>query len=108
MGARNTQSLHDSLLSDEVSEVLRDTFFSPDIPITESTRSTVRTTRTPAAKPKPDHYKVICISLYNEDLDRLDAVVRELKKRGYTKANRSAVLRAAMLQFDPSRVPKGL
>lgn len=62
----------------------------------------------PATKPKPDHYKVICISLYNEDLQHLDAVVRGMKDRGFTKASRSAVLRAAMQQFDAAKVSKGL
>lgn len=57
---------------------------------------------------RPDHYKVICISFYNEDLEHLDEVVRGLKSRGLTKANRSAVLREAMRQFDPSRVGRGL
>lgn len=109
MSARTQHRIHDSLLSDEVSEVLRDTFFAPEIPIAESTRApSVRATRVPSQKAKPEHYKVICISMYNEDLERLDAVVKELKKRGHTKANRSAVLRAAMLQFDPTRVLKGL
>lgn len=56
----------------------------------------------------PTHYKVICVSLYNEDLARLDAVVRELKSRGFTKANRSAVLRAAVEQFDATKVGRGL
>ena len=56
----------------------------------------------------PTHYKVICVSLYNEDLARLDAVVRERKSRGFTKANRSAVLRAAVEQFDSAKVERGL
>lgn len=43
-----------------------------------------------------DHFKVICVSLYNEDLARLDDVVASLKARGFTKASRSAVLRVAM------------
>jgi len=60
------------------------------------------------SRPRPDHYKVICISIYNEDLARLDEIVQGLKKRGLTKANRSAVLRAAVEQFDPSRVERGL
>ena len=62
----------------------------------------------PPAKPRPDHYKVICISIYNEDLARLDELVLELKRRGFTKANRSALLRAAVEQFDPSKVTRGL
>lgn len=59
-------------------------------------------------KTKPEHYKVICISFYTRDLSRLDEIVAELKKRGFTKANRSAVLRAAMDQLNLDRVKKGL
>lgn len=62
----------------------------------------------PRAKSHPTHYKVVCISLYTEDLDRLDAAVRELKRRGHTKASRSSVLRAAMLQVDLAEVPRGV
>ena len=60
------------------------------------------------SRPRPDHYKVICISIYNEDLARLDELVQGLKKRGLTKANRSAVLRAAVEQFDSTKVERGL
>lgn len=60
------------------------------------------------AKSQPTHYRVVCISLYTEDLDRLDAAVRELKRRGHTKASRSSVLRAAMLQVDLAEVPRGV
>ena len=44
------------------------------------------------AKPKPTHYKIVCISLYTEDIDRLEALVADLKRRGHTKANKSAVV----------------
>ncbi len=84
------------VLEDDVDEVLRGTFFA-----------TSPTDRPGPAKVRPGHYKVICISLYNEDLDHLDAVVQELKRRGHTRANRSAVLREAMKQFDPSKVRRG-
>ena len=57
---------------------------------------------------KPSHYKVICISMYTKDLERLDALVDELKSRGLTKANRSALIRAALDQVDLDRVPKGM
>jgi len=57
---------------------------------------------------KPTHYKVICISLYNADLERLDGLVDELKARGLTKANRSALIRVALDQLDLDKVPKGL
>jgi hypothetical protein len=54
------------------------------------------------------HYKVICISLYTKDLERLDGLVRELKGRGLTKANRSALIRVALDQVDLDKVPRGL
>lgn len=56
---------------------------------------------------KPTHYKVVCISLYNEDIEHLSELVRELKRRGHTKANRSQVIRAALAQIDLAKVPKG-
>lgn len=57
---------------------------------------------------KPTHYKVICISMYTKDLDRLDDLVDELKSRGITKANRSALIRVALEQLDLDKVPRGL
>lgn len=56
---------------------------------------------------KPTHYKVVCISLYNEDISRLEALVAELKRRGFTKANKSQVIRAALDQVDLAKIPKG-
>ena len=60
-----------------------------------------------ADPPKPTHYKIVCISLYTEDLERLGALVAELKRRGHTKANRSQVIRAALDQIDLAKIPKG-
>ncbi len=57
---------------------------------------------------RPTHYKVICISMYTKDLDKLDGMVDALKKRGITKANRSALIRVALEQLDLERVPRGL
>jgi hypothetical protein len=57
---------------------------------------------------KPSHYKVICISMYLDDLSRLDGMVEKLKARGLTKANRSALIRYALGQVDLDQVPKGL
>jgi len=57
---------------------------------------------------KPLHYKVICISMYTEDLKRLDTMVESLKARGMTKANRSALIRYALSTVDLEQVPKGL
>jgi hypothetical protein len=57
---------------------------------------------------RPAHYKVICISMYNDDLHKLDDMVRELKGRGYTKANRSALIRHALSVLDINYVPRGI
>jgi hypothetical protein len=65
----------------------------------------------PSAPPqsdKPTHYKVICISMYLRDLDRLDALVDDLKARGMTKASRSALIRAALDQVDLDKIPRGM
>ena len=60
-----------------------------------------------AHKPRPTHYKIICISLYTEDIDRLEQLVAELKRRGHTKANKSQLIRAALDQVDLAKIPKG-
>jgi len=86
--------------ADEVQGVLSGAFYAPD-----PRGSGARARKT---EPKPAHYKVICISLYNGDLERLDGLVDELKARGLTKANRSALIRVALDQLDLDKVPKGL
>ena len=58
---------------DEVEGVLSGRFYSQ--------RETTPTT-TEAQSDKPTHYKVICISIYNDDLEHLDELVKALKKRG--------------------------
>ena len=51
-------------------------------------------------KEKPTHYKVVCISMYIKDIESLEAKVAELKRRGYTKANKSQLIRYALNQLD--------
>lgn len=55
-------------------------------------------------KQRPTHYKVICISMYTRDLEELDAKVAELKRRGWTKANKSQLIRLALSQMDVSKL----
>ncbi len=90
---------------DEVEGVLSGSFYNND-------NGTETMETTPAAvetgKKKPTHYKVICISMYTDALGRLDGMVRELKSRGYTKANRSALIRHALATVDLDSVPRGL
>ena len=59
-------------------------------------------------KPKPTHYKVICISMYTDDMRRLDAMVDALKRKGWHRANRSALIRHALDKVDLDKVPLGL
>jgi hypothetical protein len=87
---------------DEVDGVLSSAFYTPSSPAAPSGPSS------DAAAEKPLHYKVICISMYTDDLKRLDGMVDELKLRGLTKANRSALIRYALGAVDLDRVPKGL
>ena len=55
---------------------------------------------------KPQHYKIVSISLYNEDIERLEQLVRELKRRGHYKANKSQLIRHALAQLNLDLVPK--
>ena len=86
---------------DEVEGVLSGAFYAPAAE-PEAPRSRARTTE------KPSHYKVICISLYTGDLERLDEMVDELKAMGLTKANRSALIRHALATVDLQKVPRGM
>lgn len=56
---------------------------------------------------RPQHYKIVSISLYNEDIERLDHMVRELKRRGHYKANKSELIRQALARLDLDAVAKG-
>ncbi|MEM6531105.1 MAG: hypothetical protein AAF654_00710 [Myxococcota bacterium] len=49
---------------------------------------------------KPEHYRIVSISLYNEDIERLDRMVRELKRRGVYKANKSQLIRHALERLE--------
>ena len=64
-----------------------------------------RRKRKRTSKPKPTHYKVICISMYTKDLENLEATVAELKRRGHTKANKSQLIRYALSQLDIDKMP---
>lgn len=58
-----------------------------------------------ALRTRPTHYKVVCISLYTRDIEALEATVAELKRRGYTRANKSQLIRYALSQLDIDRLP---
>ncbi len=77
-------------------DVLQETFYSAPPKETKKKK-----------KAKPSHYKICCISLYNEDIDNLNSMVKELKKRGHTKANKSQVIRFALANCNLDDMPKG-
>ncbi|HEX4336022.1 MAG TPA: hypothetical protein VH062_08925 [Polyangiaceae bacterium] len=72
------------------------------------TKAQIEGAEEPKTEAKPAHYKVICISMYMDDLKRLDGMVESLKARGLTKANRSALIRYALSGVNLETVPKGL
>lgn len=88
---------------DEVEGVLSGAFYKP-------APESGKVQKAPVAKDgakaeKPTHYKVICISMYTRDLEELDAKVAELKRRGWTKANKSQLIRLALSQIDLDKLP---
>ncbi|HEV8551603.1 MAG TPA: hypothetical protein VGQ57_21290 [Polyangiaceae bacterium] len=85
---------------DDIEGVLGGSFYAPQSGERE------RPARVPGER--PTHYKVICISMYTDDLERLDEMVQNLKARGLTKANRSALIRYALGSVKLDDVPKGL
>lgn len=90
--------------TDEVQHVLSGAFYTPAPGEVPEARAKV----VARASSKPAHYKVICISMYTDDLERLDTMVDDLKGRGLTKANRSALIRYALANVDLDKVPRGL
>jgi hypothetical protein len=100
MKRRDGTGVQGILEADEVSAVLRDSFYGS---------KSGKRTRAKAKKPKqkkPDHYDVICISLYKEDLAQLDKMVAKLKKQGHRRISRSALIRFALDQVDIDDFPR--
>lgn len=62
---------------------------------------------TNSAEYKAQHgYKVVCISMYTRDVDKLGEMVAELKRRGLTAMSKSKLIRIALAQLDLERVTK--
>ncbi|NOY93580.1 MAG: hypothetical protein GXP55_20540 [Deltaproteobacteria bacterium] len=94
------EGMNGLLDADEVRSVLADEFYGAS----ERRPRPRRRLRTKPAS--AEHYKVICISLYNEDLARLDDKVEQLKASGHRKMSRSALIRFALDQVDLAALPK--
>jgi hypothetical protein len=100
---------------DEVRDVLRDTFYAaPDpapTPIEPkgappaSLDASGKRRRAPKKAKKADHYEILCISMYVEDLARLDEKVAALKQGGHRRMTRSALIRLALDKIALGDVP---
>ncbi len=102
MSRKSHEAIASVFEADEVESVLRKTFYSNEpAPLVPAPPKKAR----PKAE-KPEHYEVICISMYKEDLARLDAKVLELKRSGHRKMNRSALIRFALDQVDATKLPR--
>jgi hypothetical protein len=49
---------------------------------------------------KPDHYAVVCISMYTDDRKATLAKIEALKDRGFTQMNLSRLIRIAVDRLD--------
>ena len=89
-----------------IAEPVRPAVEQPVREVAERVAERSRARQTPPAKPK--HYKIVSISLYNEDIERLNEMVRELKRRGHYKANKSQLIRYALGQLDLDEFPRDI
>ncbi|MCA9531585.1 MAG: hypothetical protein KC543_15755 [Myxococcales bacterium] len=105
---KKARAIDEMFDKDEVQDVLRDSFYAPPAdPPRRRTRSGQTSKRKrKTTKARPSHYDVICISMYKEDLARLDEKVRALKDSGHRKMSRSALIRFALDQVDLTKLPK--
>ena len=93
---------------DEVNEILRATFYRTE-PSETARRGRPKGSRSRAPRaPKAEHYEVICISMYREDLAALDAKVDALKDHGHRKMSRSALIRWALANVDTTTLPRSV
>ena len=84
-----TRVIEDNPLEGE--SLLRNAMFvAPPRPLAATTPRTSR----------PDHYRIVSISLYTEDIERLNRMVTQLKRRGHHKVNKSQLIRYALARLD--------
>jgi hypothetical protein len=106
MKKSTAESVKNVFTEDEV--VLRESFYrdesAPVRPLAALGTDTKRRARPKQAK--PEHYEIICISMYNEDLARLDEKVAALKQRGHRRMTRSALIRYALDRIALDEVPR--
>lgn len=57
---------------------------------------------------KPTHYRMVTISMYTRDIDALTARIKALKLKGFSKANRSLLIRIALDKLSDADVEAAL
>ncbi len=104
---KNTAGSLESVFTEE-DVVLRESFYrdeaAPVRPLAALGKDAKRRPR--PKQPKAEHYEIICISIYNEDLARLDEKVSALKQRGHRRMTRSALIRYALDRVAIDDVPR--
>lgn len=112
MAADHARAVRELFEEGEVRAVLEETFYRSEAPLAPLAATAPAAgegkKRRRLAKPKPDHYEIICISMYVEDLARLDEKVSQLKAMGHRRMTRSALIRHALDQLDLASVPRGI
>jgi hypothetical protein len=68
----------------ETDLILSETFYGSSRAKPHRMAAGTQSPATTPAKPKPTHYKIVCISLYTDDIERLEGLVAELKRKGHT------------------------
>jgi hypothetical protein len=56
------------------------------------------------SKPEKKPHKVVCISMYLSDIELAEQMINGLKREGFTKMNRSRLIRLALDQFDLTKL----
>jgi len=57
-------------------------------------------------KENKETYKVITISLYNDDYELLEQYLKDLKEKGYHRINKSKIIRYALRTANIKNMPK--
>lgn len=70
------------------------------------TRREPRPSRLAADRPRKPGYRVVAVSLYTPEADWIDQTTKALQAAGNAKANRSLVVREAILRIQESLADK--
>jgi hypothetical protein len=56
------------------------------------------------SRPDQKPHKPVCISMYLDDIALTEQMIAGLKRDGFTRMNRSRLIRLALEQFDASKL----